>query len=116
MRSIAILFVLLLIGRVSADECGTSACRDITSANSIDIVTSIMRSLGTDCRQVHTVKMLDKSTPSLAFYQVMCGDGDGVQQYQIDHEPVSRELWVHKLSGNWMDVKHMMNAPRQKLF
>jgi hypothetical protein len=117
MRTLVIAFFLLMsVDRLLADECGTVSCRDITSANSIDAVANLMQSLGTDCRKVRTVKILDKSTPSHAYYQVMCDDGDGVQQYQIDHEPGSREVWVRKFSGNWMDVKHTTSAPRQRLF
>jgi hypothetical protein len=116
MRALVIAFLLLMTaGRVSADECGTVSCRDITSANSIDVVMNLMQSLGTDCRRVHAIKVLDKSTPSHAYYQVMCDDGGGVQQYQIVHEPVSRELWVYKFSGNWMDVKHTTSAPSDRL-
>jgi hypothetical protein len=115
-RTLAVSFLALIHGQAAlADECGTVSCRKITRPHSVEVVAQVMRDLGTDCQTVSEVRLLDKSNRMMSIYVVKCDDGNGLQQYQITHQPYVGELSVLKATGRWMDTKETTNAPKAHL-
>lgn len=98
------LITVFLTGAAHSDTCGAVGCSDLTGTKANEAFQILMESVGTDCRDVQTVKMLDHSQLGIMhLYTVTCYDGSDVAHYNVIHEPVIREFNFHKLSGKWMD-------------
>lgn len=99
------LMFMAFIDSAEAETCGQVACRNITGEQSVREIESLLHSVGSDCKSVNEVRLLDKSKPGIMhIYEVKCDDGHGDQTYQIIHWASQREFNIDKLSGKWMDA------------
>lgn len=87
-----------------AGKCGEISCKDITGVQSKEVFQNLFRDLGSDCRQIQNIKVLDVSQPgNMMLYKVMCHDGLELAEYQLVHFMWEKKLQINKLSSSWAD-------------